>query len=176
MRLEQKSPEVFLSLDDIASIGQKEIDLLKTSVEKSALGRVRINLHPSSDDTLHEMFIVIKHGSYIRPHKHPNKSEAFHLVHGEVLVVIFTDEGDIHKVVHLKANSPDKPFYYRMSKPYFHTVIILSDILIMHEITNGPFIPGGTLFASFAPDDKNAQAIQAFQSQLQQRIQLKETV
>ncbi len=82
--------------------------------------------------------------SYIRPHKHPGKSEAFHIVEGEVDIVVFKDDGEIDQVVPLGRPGGGRSFYYRMSKPFFHTLIIRSDLLIVHEITNGPFRPQGT--------------------------------
>lgn len=174
MRLTKKSPAIYLAEGDISSISQTEIEFLKSVVDETPLGRVRINLHPSSDDTLHEMFIVIKKGSYIRPHKHPGKSEAFHMVHGSARVVIYNDNGTIYEVVELAAGSPIKPFYYRMSKPYFHTLLLESDLMIMHEITNGPFVPGGTLFADFAPEEGDEAGINDFHARLHE--QLKERV
>lgn len=175
MRLIKKSPEVYLAEGEIASIGQREIDLLKTAVTATPLKRVRINLHPSSEDELHEMFIVLQQGSYVRPHKHPNKSEAFHAVYGSAQVVIFDDEGNIKQVVHLDADKVDKPFYYRMSKPYFHTLIVQSELFIVHEITNGPFVPGGTIFAPFAPDDSDLAAVNSFSAHLAAQINKQET-
>src|SRR5580692_2291097 len=86
MQFIKKSPEVYLSQAEIATISHKEIDFLKAAVNETPLKRVRINLHPSSDDGLHEMFIAIQKGSYIRPHKHPSKSEAFHAVHGSAQI------------------------------------------------------------------------------------------
>jgi cupin fold WbuC family metalloprotein len=166
MHFIKKSPEVYLSQTEIATISQKEIDFLKAAVQETPLKRVRINLHPSNDDGLHEMFIAIERGSYIRPHKHPHKSEAFHAVQGAAQIVIFTDEGEIQEVVDLHADHPGKPFYYRLSKPYFHTLILQSELLIIHEITNGPFIPGGTLYAPFAPDGTNPVEVAAFEARL----------
>lgn len=170
MRLIKKSPELFFAEGDIATISQAEIDTLKLAVVETPHGRCRINLHSASDDKLHEMFIVIQRGSYIRAHKHPNKSEAFHMVYGSARVVIFNDDGDIEKVVHLDANCPKKPFYYRMSKPFFHTLIIESDIMIVHEITNGPFVPGQTIFAFFSPHEDDKEAVRNFQNNLQAEL------
>ncbi len=166
MQFIKKSPEVYLSQAEIATISEKEIDFLKAAVKETPLKRVRLNLHSSNEDGLHEMFIAIEKGSYIRPHKHPNKSEAFHAVYGAAQIVIFTDEGDIKAVVDLHANAPGKPFYYRLSKPYFHTLLLQSELLIIHEITNGPFVPGGTLYAPFAPDGSNAAENAAFEAGL----------
>lgn len=171
MNLEQKSPEVFLAKGPIASIGGEEIELLKSALANAPKRRVRINMHPSSDDRLHEMFIALRSDCYIRPHKHPTKSEAFHLVYGAVDIVVFDDDGQIREVVKLGAGYAHRPFYYRMSEPFFHTLVIRSDILVIHEITNGPFDPSGTVFASFAPEDTDHDAATAFRLSLAKRIE-----
>jgi cupin fold WbuC family metalloprotein len=170
MNLVQKSPEVFVAMGPIATIGTEEIALLKAAVSKSPNGRVRINAHANGDDRLHEMFIAIRPDSYIRPHKHPNKTESFHLVYGEVDIVVFEDDGRIRQVVPLGAGDPARAFYYRMSKPFFHTLVIHSDLLVVHEITNGPFQPSETVFASFAPEDSNESAAAAYQVALAEKI------
>ncbi len=155
----------------IASIGHKEIDYLRSELAGNIKGRVRINLHPDSADTLHEMFIAIRPDSYIQPHKHPHKSEAFHIVYGEVDIVIFEDNGGIRQVVPLAASSNLSSFYYRMSQPFFHTLIIKSDVLVVHEITNGPFVKDGTIFADFAPsEDSSTDDIGTWQKQLSDRV------
>lgn len=171
MKLIKKSADVYTVPGPIASIGQDEIDYLRSELASNAKGRVRINLHPDDADTLHEMFIAIRPDSYIRPHKHPHKSEAFHIVYGEVDIVVFDDDGNIAQVVPLAAGSCSKAFYYRMSTPYFHTLMIKSDLLVVHEITNGPFVKDGTVFGSFAPaEDANGNVINAWQNELADRI------
>ena len=45
-----------------------------------------------------------------------------------------------------------KTFYYRLSEPIFHTLIIRSEILVFHEITQGPFLREQTEFAEWAPE------------------------
>lgn len=170
MRLIKKTAEVYVAPGPIISIGAEEIDFLSREVAGSPRGRVRINIHPDSSDRLHEMIIAIRCDSYIRPHKHPDKSEAFHVVHGVVDIVVFEDDGSIHSIVPLASSSPGKAFYYRMSKPYFHTLLIRSDVLIVHEITNGPFVRDGTVFGAFAPsEDAEASVISAWQANLVKR-------
>lgn len=156
----------------IVSIGCEEIEFLRREVVGNVKGRVRINLHPENTDSLHEMFIAIRPDSYIRPHKHPNKSEAFHIVYGEVDIVIFEDDGRIREIVPLAAGSSTKAFYYRMSKPFFHTLLIRSDMLVVHEITNGPFIKDSTVFGSFAPNEEDdSSVIRAWQNGLPDRVE-----
>jgi hypothetical protein len=57
-----------------------------------------------------------------------------------------------------------------MSTPHFHTLIIRSDLLVVHEITNGPFVPSGTVFAAFAPEEGDAANAAAFQADLVKRV------
>lgn len=170
MNLVRKSPEVFLAEGPIATIGAEEIAILKAAVVKSSKGRVRINVHVRGDDRLHEMFIAIRPESYIRPHKHPTKSESFHLVYGSVDIVVFEDGGQIRQIVPLSVGDPKRAFYYRMSEPFFHTLVIHSDMLVVHEITNGPFEPTETVFAPFAPQDSDVPAATAYQVALAERI------
>ncbi len=103
MALVQKSPEVFLAEGPISAVGRSELETLKAAVRASAKRRARINTHPDGEDALHEMIIAIDPSSYIRPHKHPGKSEAFHIVEGEVDIVVFKDDGQIDQVVPLGA-------------------------------------------------------------------------
>jgi cupin fold WbuC family metalloprotein len=171
VNLIKKTTDVYVAPGPIASIGQAEVEYLRRELVGNAKGRVRINLHPDSVDALHEMFIAIRPDSYIRPHKHTSKSEAFHVVHGEVDVVVFEDNGNIAQIVKLAARSDTSPFYYRMSKPFFHTLIIRSDVLVVHEITNGPFAKDGTTFADFAPsEDASTQVIDDWQKELSARV------
>ena len=164
----RRSSEVYLAPGPIATIGPNEIGFLKSALDESPRGRVRVNLHPADDDGLHEMFIAIRPGSYIRPHRHLGKSEAFHLVHGAVDIVAFDESGAISDIVRLAAEGG--AFYYRLSAPLYHTVMVRSDILIFHEITNGPFRPEQADFASFAPEERDAAAVETYIAELQQRV------
>lgn len=171
MQLIKQSSAVYLAEGDIAKLGQRDIQLLKSLLKDAPQGRVRINLHPSSEDLLHEMFIAIRRGTYIRAHKHPGKSEAFHVIEGSVRVVIFDDEGHLREVVSLEAASRLNPFYYRLSKPYFHTLLVDSDILVMHEITNGPFRDDEIIMAPFSPPEQDALALVRFKHALNEQLE-----
>ena len=168
MALIRKTPEVFVAEGPIATIGPAEIELLRQAVHRTPKRRARINAHTGNDDALHEMIIAIAQASYIRPHRHPGKSEAFHIIEGEVDIVVFRDDGAIEQIVSLGEKGGSRSFYYRMSEPRFHTLIIRSDILIVHEITNGPFSPEGTIYAAFAPAEGDPAAA-SFQAELVRR-------
>ena len=171
INLIKKTSEVYLASGPIAAISSAEINFLRQKVVDNRKGRVRINLHQDNCDPLHEMIIAIRPDSYIRPHKHPGKSESFHIIYGEVDIVIFEDDGTIRELVSLSAIDKEKAFYYHMSKPFFHTLVIYSDLLVVHEITNGPFVKDDTKFGIFAPAESAApSAITEWQDELLKRI------
>ena len=171
MKFIQSSRDVFFVKDPIFSINHKDIDILRLKLNTSEKGRARINLHSGNEDSLHEMIIVISPASYIRPHKHPNKSEAFHIIYGAVDIVLFKECGEIFQVISLAANDLSKPFYYRMSEAKLHTLIVRSDVLVVHEITNGPFIKGQTVYAHFAPQEGDLVRIEEWENNLSRAVE-----
>ena len=56
----------------------------------------------------------------------------------------------------------DKTFIYRMGKSYFHTVIPLSETIVFHETTKGPFLKEETIFPDWAPDEKDDTEVNFF--------------
>ncbi len=49
-------------------------------------------------------------------------------------------------------------------------MIIRSDLLVVHEITNGPFLPTGTIYAAFAPEEDDSEKAAVFQADLVKRV------
>lgn len=159
MSLRKVNDEVFVAEDAIVRIGDAEIEFLKKQARISPRKRARICTHKTNDDALHEMVIVISADSYIHPHRHVGKSESFHIVEGEVDVAVFDDDGKLLEVIQLGAPASGRCFYYRLSEGAFHTLLIRSGYLIVHEVTNGPFDRDRTVLASFAPtEDREAEA------------------
>ena len=150
--------EVFVADESIVRLGAEQISFLKQQAMSSNRKRARICTHRSDDDALHEMLIAISGDSYIHPHKHTSKVESFHVIEGLVQVVVFDDIGRIVDVVELGDVSTGKNFYYRLSDSLFHTLLIHSEFLVVHEVTNGPFIANETIFAPFAPPEEDESA------------------
>ena len=161
LNYEKINDEVLYTKDAITRIDSKDIDILKAKATGNTRKRVRLCTHPSSQDALHEMLIVLGDESYVPPHKHPRKSESFHIIEGFLDVVIFDDVGTVKEVIPMAAPGSDLPFYYRLSGSFFHMPVPTSDVVVFHEITNGPFDQSETVFASWAPSDKDAEAVQA---------------
>ncbi len=116
------------------------------------------------------MLIVHERSAYVRPHKHPGKTESTHIIEGLVDVVIFDDDGRIERVIRMGDYASGGIFFYRMAKPVFHTLIIRSDILVFHETTSGPFDRRDTVFASWAPEDSDEHSVSIFMAQLDDKV------
>lgn len=159
MNFKQINEEVLYTIDDIISINKSNIDILKAKALKNERKRIRLCAHRDVQDALHEMLIVQTKDVYIRPHKHINKSESFHIIEGELIVVIFDDIGRILQVVQMGEYLSGLVTYYRLSDDYFHTVVPVSDIVVFHEITNGPFNPEDTIYPLWSPKDNDNEAI-----------------
>lgn len=135
-------------LDDLIELG---------SIEKT---NARISLHSSNDNLLHNMIIMQQKGTYNRPHKHIQKAEAYHLIYGEQIILIFDHQGNIIDKCHM---SLQDNILYRFEKDLFHMSIPLSDIVIFHESKIGPFIrTGDSVYADWAPAFDNTNKIDQF--------------
>ena len=159
--------EVFIASDEIVCLDSRAIDFVRERAIQNSRGRVRICAHKKNTDTLHEMLIGIRADSYIRPHRHKDKVESFHLVEGAADIVILKEDGEILDVIELGS---DRNFYYRLETPRYHTLLIDSPVLVIHEITNGPFDPAQSDFASFSPPEGDGAAVD-YSSQLRLRVQ-----
>jgi cupin fold WbuC family metalloprotein len=160
--------EVLYSSDTITRVTRADLELLKERARKNPRRRVRLCAHPSVEDTLHEMIIVHSKGNYVRPHKHPQKSESFHIIEGNLVVTIFDDAGTVTQS--LAIGSGNSLLYYRLSEPAFHTVIPIDDVVVFHETTNGPFDRDETVFAPWAPEEDSKDG-EAYLKDLTDRVE-----
>lgn len=153
--LNKVNKEVYFATDKVVKLKKENIDFLKRKMISNNLQRIRICAHKDIKNKIHEMFIVLRKNAYIRPHKHLNKSESFHLIEGSAKVIIFDDNGKIRDVIELSDYKSKQKFYYRMDNQYYHTVLVTSNFLVFHETTQGPFFKSDTIFAPWAPDERD---------------------
>lgn len=158
--------EVFVAAHEIVRLDAGAIEFLKAQALGNERGRARICAHKHSTDSLHEMLIGMRQDTYIRPHRHSKKVESFHLIDGAADIVILDEAGEIDDVIEL---GPDRDFFYRLETPRYHTVIINSPVFVVHEVTNGPFDPTQTDFASFSPAEGKKES-KSYMGELRARV------
>lgn len=163
---------VYAATKGITYWGEEEISFVKKVALETPRLRARICAHRTGEDLLHEMLIAISCKSYIHPHRHLIKSESFHVVEGIVDVIVLDERGEISEVVELGPPGSGRIFYYRMSESKFHTLRIHSNILVVHEVTNGPLEANGTVMAEFAPKESNKNEVALYEELLSKKIQL----
>ena len=148
-----KTKETVQNTKDIIFLNMEDVNKIKIQASTNERKRIRINMHHFMDSNIHEMIIVHYKNNYVRPHMHPNKTESFHIIEGELTVVLFDDNGKIISKVEMGPYNSGKSFCYRSIEKQWHTVIPRTDIVVFHETTDGPFSTDGTIQAPWAPAD-----------------------
>jgi len=165
-----QNPEVIYSDLEIVTASRADIRRLEDLSSRNPRKRIRLCAHDTPENALHEMLIIHERSAYVRPHKHPGKSESMHVISGRVDLIIFDDGGAVTQVIEMGDYESGLTFYERVEKPVFHTLIIRSDVLVFHETTNGPFQLGTTVFPDWAPDGSDIDAAERYIRDVDQRI------
>jgi cupin fold WbuC family metalloprotein len=141
-------------------VDQNTIELLKLKAKNSEEGKARLCLHKDFEDPLQEMVIVHTKYAYIRPHKHEKKDESISVIEGRCLLVFFDEEG---RVKYRFILTGKRNIVCRIEKNTWHSMVILSDYIVFHEVVSGPFMgKGDSIFPRWAPSKDDKLAIRAF--------------
>jgi cupin fold WbuC family metalloprotein len=165
--------EVLYTKESVGKISRADIDFLKAKSYANKRKRIRLCTHQDIKEIVHEMFIVHHAGNYVPPHKHLNKVESYHLIEGVFEIILFEDDGLILDIIKLDEESKDGYFYYRIPEGLYHMVVPVSDTVIYHEITNGPFQQKSMIIPKWAPSDQaDNNTIQRYLKTLEHDISL----
>lgn len=141
------SEEAYYTTDPVVSVGKNEIERLKAEVNNTARKRIRLCTHRNTNQKLHEMFVVYTSGTLIQPNKHLGKDESFHILEGSADFIFYTDSGDVLEIIPLGTIDSGKPFFLRVPAGVYHTVIMTSPFMVIHEATPGPYDRAHTVWA-----------------------------
>ena len=162
--------EVLYTDGDIVDLSKKTISFLKQCAYDSKRGRIRLCAHKDTEDVLHEMFIALRQGSYVRPHRHLKKTESFHLIEGACHVVILDDDARVVRVIPMGDYESGLTFFLKIPARCHHTIVIRSKILVFQEITRGPFKREETDFPPWSPDEKDIIVCHTFTEQISKEV------
>lgn len=134
----------------------KEISLeAKCSPRK----RANYNFHESYKDPINRMINAVEPEAYFPPHKHqdPPKREVFMILKGRVLVVEFSDTGDVKDHVIL---DPEKGnFGIEIPPGVWHSLVPLEESSVLYELKDGPYDQASDkVFAPWAPKENEEGA------------------
>jgi cupin fold WbuC family metalloprotein len=176
MRWTSVKDEVFYADESPVRVSRPDIDELVRLAHVAGRRRSRLCAHPDAASRVHEMIIVHERDTYVRPHKHIDKSESFHVIAGRGDVVLLRDDGSVRDIVNLTSYEEGGCFYYRLHEPLFHTLVIRSDVIVFHETTNGPFVREETVFPEWAPAESDPDGICRYRADFEVRIRDWETM
>ncbi len=162
MKTRAINEEILYPAEAIVKVNAADVASWKVQALQNDRQRIRLCAHRDENDNVHEMLIVHTHDTYVRPHKHQNKTESFHVIEGIADVIIFDENGNIIDIIPMGNYDSGRCFYYRLADPIYHTLIIHSEVLVFHEATQGPFKREDTVFAPWSPDIQDTDGIKAF--------------
>jgi cupin fold WbuC family metalloprotein len=160
-----KSPAYFCRRKPVAVTRELIADLVARG--KGTGQGVRLCLHESPESLLHDMIVVQYAGQYSRPHKHLEKGESYHMIEGEMGIVIFDDEGNMVDACHMDTS---KITVYGVGTGMYHTNFPLTDVAVYHESRPGPFVPEDSVFAPWGPDGGDEDAAREFVAALREML------
>lgn len=132
---------------------------LTARAKRSDRKRTHYNLHPELDDPVQRLVIAIEPGSYIRPHRHPEKGkwELFIVLTGAAVMLVFDDKGQVTQRFELSVNGDNHAV--EVPDQAWHTLAALEPGTVMMEFKPGPYAPlAEEDFASWAPAEGDGQA------------------
>lgn len=143
--------EVFRNRDAVAVVGDDWLRRLKENAAAAPKRRARLCLHADDAAPVHQMVVALCADSAIAPHRHDAKPESFHVVDGDLAILLFADDGAVERVIRLGAPGSGKPFMCRIAASAWHSVVAESTCAIFHETTAGPFRADAQITAPWAP-------------------------
>jgi cupin fold WbuC family metalloprotein len=147
---------VYRAEGDVIPVSRLDIVGLINDRYQIKTRRGRLCVHKNDKTLLQEMFIVLDRTSYIRPHRHRGKIESLCVLEGKGTAIFFDDEGGIAEVIRLSPYGVDESqFFYRLEAMTYHTILVESDYLVFHEVSEGPFEVDESEFAPWSPDANN---------------------
>ena len=151
---------VFRNEENIIQVGETWLEQIKESALASPRGRARLLLHHGEDDPIQEMLIVFAKDAQIRPHRTLNKSESFHVLEGRLKMIMFDDSGAVIESFEMGPAGSGSTFMTRFARGPWYTYVPLTEFVVTHEITKGPFSPDDTATPDWAPEE--GPELQAF--------------
>ena len=126
--------------------------------QRSERGRVNHNFHTGPSDNPHRFLNALTRGSYCAPHRHaaPPKAESFLVLSGEVLVIIFGDQGEIQEQ-HVLGRAG--LWGIDIVPAAWHTIAAVTPTAVCYEVKPGPWDPATDKeFAPWAPREGDPHA------------------
>lgn len=138
LKFSEESKEVLYNKSNLLTLRKKDFRFLSKIAKRNKKKIVRLCVHKSKKEIIHQMFIIHPKKYFVPPHQH-NREESMLVLKGRVDVIFLNKFGKIKKIIKMGEFKSGKTFYYQLPKNTLHTLKIKSKELFFLEITRGPF-------------------------------------
>ena len=134
---------------------------LLTELDRKAAASPRLrtnhNLHEAPEASVQRLAVKLRHGTYIRPHRHKSRWELGIVLQGEMDLVLFNDEGLLTERVRMAPNG--STLLMELPAGQWHSYVCVSDTATFFEVKEGPYDPAtSSEFAPWAPAEGDQAA------------------
>ena len=149
--------EVLKNTQNFFSLDSNFLNKIKTEYQKSEKKISRLLLHNSPKDKVQEMIICFGKNTKIYPNCSKGKSESLNVLEGKMKLINFDNDGNVTKKLNMQPlGSSSDPFLYRFNKCEWHTMVAISELVMVHEILEGPFDNNKSLNPKWVPDNSES--------------------
>ena len=161
-------PEVIKNREELLYINNDIIEQIIEEASQSQRHMARLLMHFDHEDPVQEMLIAMGRDCAVMPNRSPGRSESLQIVKGELLLIVFDDNGKVVSRVEMGPYGSDKTFLYRLSSTPWHTMIPLSEIVVVHEALQGPFNNSSEPLPDWVPGD--SQDLKQFLKEIETQV------
>ena len=148
--------------DPVMPVDEQLVKLLKTRALAAPSGRFRLCLHHATTESVQQMIIAHRRANYSRPHRQ-QASKLYMMIEGELMILIFSDRGELSQRITIKSPGQDAPFCLRLAADCWHTTFAVSDVAVVCEVLGAPNPNGeATEHPDWAPEENDPAAIKAY--------------
>ena len=167
--LRRISEGVFEPISKEFLLTMSALDFLEGDCITNILKRSRINFHTNSNSNVQEMILAMSFDTIITPHSHTNKDESFHILKGKLGIAILDEHKPIINNL-LMLQAINGPYFYRIRKGVRHLIVPISEICIVHETTQGPFVKGEANVPQWASHSDGTDKVLAMRTEIQSAL------
>jgi len=146
-------PEVIKNSENLLFVDHELVENIKDEARKSSRLIARLLMHLSHEDPVQEMLIAMCRDCVVVPNRAVGQSESLQVVEGEMLLILFAENGEVIQHVEMGSPGSSKAFLYRFASTPWHTMIPLTDMVVVHESLQGPFKKSSESLPEWVPTD-----------------------
>ena len=161
-------PEVIKNSEELLFINNELVDQIIGEAKQSQRHMARLLMHFDHEDPVQEMLIAMGRDCAVMPNRSVGRSESLQVVKGELLLIVFDDDGKVVQRVKMGPVGSGEVFLYRLSSTPWHTMIPLSEIVVVHEALQGPFNNSSEPLPDWVPGD--SQDLKQFLKEIETQV------